>query len=278
MRYLVTGDAGFIGGRVRQRLTKLGHQVRGMDARDMQSTADYPKLDSTVGSFAPHMIVHCGASCSTRISLERPRADFVFNAVGTVNVAEVARTNGNIPVLYTSTVKVNPGQDGLVAPLGLSKKVGEDYLALYRQLYGLPVVTLQPSTVYGPGQRGDRNLGWVSHFVRSAVEGRQVEVYGSGEQSRDVLYIDDFVDLVVDVLSNFDSYEGGVFPVGGGPSNEVSLVQLLHHLGVTQWSRKPALPTDLGRVVTDNSAVTAVRGWTPVTSWVDGVRRTKEAL
>jgi nucleoside-diphosphate-sugar epimerase len=278
VRYLVSGDAGFIGGRLRERLTRLGHQVRGMDARNMASTADYPKLESTVDSFSPHVIVHCGASCSTRISLEKPRADFVFNAVGTVNVAEVARTHGNIPVLYTSTVKVNPGQDGLVAPLGLSKKVGEDYLALYRDLYGLPVVTLQPSTVYGPGQLGDRNLGWVSHFVRSAVEGKRIELYGSGDQTRDVLFIDDFVDLVVDILNNFDRYEGGIYPVGGGPSNEISLVQLLHHLGITQWTRKPALPTDLGRVVTDNSAVTGIRGWKPTTGWVDGVRKTREAL
>lgn len=278
MRYLVSGDAGFIGGHIRARLTRLGHQVRGMDARNMQSTSDYPKLDSVVDSFSPHVIVHCGASCSTRISLERPRADFVFNAVGTVNVAEVARTHGNIPVLYMSTVKVNPGQDGLVAPLGLSKKVGEDYLELFRQLYGLPVVVLQPSTVYGPGQKGDRNLGWVSHFIRCAVEGRQVELYGSGEQTRDILYIDDFVNLIVDILANFDEYEGGNYPVGGGPDNEISLLDLLHHLGITQWSRRPALPTDLGQVVTDNSSITEVSGWHPTTGWVDGVRKTRESM
>jgi nucleoside-diphosphate-sugar epimerase len=278
VRYLVTGDAGFIGGRIRERLSRIGHQARGMDARDGTSTSDYPKLDSIVDSFRPDVIIHCGASCSTRISLEKPRGDFVLNAVGTVNVAEVARSYGGIPVLYTSTVKVHPGDDGLIAPLGLSKRVGEDYLSLYRDLYDLPVVTLRPSTVYGPGQRGDRNLGWVSHFVRCAAEGHPVEVYGSGKQTRDVLYIDDFVDLVVDILHNFDRYEGGAYPVGGGPDNEISLVDLLRHLGVAKWVHRPALPTDLGEVVTDNSAISGIRGWKPTTGWVEGVRRTWEAM
>ena len=278
MKVLLSGHEGFIGGRYRAAWPQRGHAVYGMDKKSGRSTADYLQLDYMVQQVRPDVIVHCGASCSTRISLENPLIDFVDNAVGTVNVAEAARVNGGIPVLYVSTVKVASGADGRVAPLGLSKRIGEDYLAAYRQLYSLPSVVLQPSTVYGPGQVGDRNLGWVSHFIRCAANGITPTVYGPGTQSRDILYVDDFVHLMIDIVEHFDAYQGGVYPVGGGPDNEVSILGLLHHLGVTQYRREPAIPTDLARVVTDNTAVTRVRGWQPTTPWRVGVHATREAL
>jgi nucleoside-diphosphate-sugar epimerase len=278
VKILLSGHEGFIGCRALSAYRGRGHAVHGMDKKSKRSTADYLQLTETVRRFRPDVIVHCGASCSTRISLENPLIDFVDNAVGTVNVAEAARIAGGVPILYVSTVKVAPGADGLVAPLGLSKRIGEDYLAAFHQLYGLPAVVLQPSTVYGPGQVGDRNLGWVSHFIRCAAHGIQPTVYGAGTQSRDILYVDDFVSLMVDITENFDDYQGGVYPVGGGPENEVSILGLLHHLGVTQYKREPAIPTDLDRVVTDNSAATGVRGWRPTTPWHVGVHKTREAL
>lgn len=279
---LVTGDAGFIGSKTALALSALGHKVRGMDKKNGLSTANYPVLESMVSDVDPDLILHCGASCSTRISIDKPRMDFQDNAQGTLNVAEVSRQNGNIPIIYTSTVKVHPGSDGKVAPLGISKLVGEHYLEMYRDLYSVPSVILRPSTVYGPGQHGDRNLGWVSHFVRCAVEGSQLTVYGTGEQTRDVLYVDDFIKLLVDIVEHFEEYEGRttgtpVYPVGGGPENEISLNELLRHLGLT-YNRQPAIPTDLERVVTDNTMISSVRGWEPTTHWKLGVQKTKESM
>jgi nucleoside-diphosphate-sugar epimerase len=278
MRVLVTGDSGFIGSKTALALAALGHQVRGIDKKSGISTANAELFELSVKSFKPELIVHMGASCSTRVSIEKPTMDFTDNAVGTFNVAEMARTHGNIPVLYTSTCKVEAGADGLVAPLGLSKKVGEEYLTAYRKLFGLPTVILQPSTIYGPGQKGDRNLGWVSHFIRCAVEGSQPVVYGTGEQTRDILYIDDFIRLVVDIVENFEIYEGHIYPVGGGAENEISLNTLLHHLGMNQYTRQPAMPSDLVQVVQDNTAISSVNGWHPTTHWKTGVQKTRESL
>lgn len=282
MRVIVTGSAGFIGGATAGALTRRGHTVCGVDKREGCSTAHYETFSRRAAQFRPHLILHAGASCSTRISLDRPRQDFEDNAVGTLNVADIARHLGGVPVLYTSTCKVEPGADGLMAPLGLSKQVGERYLQLYSELYALPSVTLQPSTVYGPGQRGDANLGWVSHFVRCAVEGVPPAVHGTGQQSRDVLYIDDMVGLLVDIVEHFADYLGDqrapVYPVGGGRDNELSVIELLAHLGVGSYQRSPRLPTDLDHVVQDNGAISAVRGWSPAVGWVEGVARTRTAL
>lgn len=277
MRILVTGSAGFIGGHLVRALKARGHDIGQMDKQHGTPTTDVNALVAIMGLAKPEVIVHLGASCSTQVSLADPERDFVDNAVGTFNVAEAARAGGGIPVLFTSSVKVHAGADGKVAPLGLSKRVGEDYLRLYGSLYGLPHVILRPSTVYGPGQDGSAEAGWVTWFLRAVLEGRKITVHGDGTQSRDVLYIDDFAALLVDIAENFDAYQGHTYDIGGGPSNEVSLNALLDVLygpEARQVTYAKRLPGDLQQVVTDNAAVTAVRGWKPTVDWENGMRAT----
>jgi CDP-paratose 2-epimerase len=279
MRVLVTGSEGFIGRHAARRLHERGHHVTAVDKRNQLSTADLPTLQRIVDATEPEVIVHLGASCSTSVSLRSPAADFTDNAVGTFNVAEAARRTGGIPVLFTSSVKVHPGPDGLIAPLGQSKLVGEQYLRLYGDLYGLPHVILRPSTVYGRGQNGSPEAGWVTWFLRAVHEKRQITIHGDGTQSRDILHIGDLEGLLVDIVENFGAYQGRTYDVGGGPDNEVSLLDLLHGLETSTGVRPDVvhderLPGDLQRVVTDNEAISGVRGWKPTTSWIDGVRST----
>lgn len=276
MNILVTGAAGFIGSHLVRALHARGHQVVSSDKCDGRPTTDLAAFSAAVSFAEPDIIAHLGASCSTSRSLTDPAADFHDNAVGTFNVAEAARRAGGIPVVYTSTVKVHPGADGRIAPLGQSKLVGEQYLRLYRDLYNVPSVILRPSTVYGPGQDGSPEAGWVTWFLRAAHERRQITIHGDGSQSRDVLYIDDFTTLLVDIVENFPAYQGRTFDVGGGPENEVGLLELLGWLQMaydvpSNVVHSERLPGDLQQVVTDNTAVSAVRGWRPATPWRAGV-------
>lgn len=280
MNVLVTGSAGFIGSHLVSALTRRGHRVTGIDKQHGRPTTDRHALQCTVEAAEPDVIVHLGASCSTSVSLEDPARDFTDNVIGTFNVAEAARLAGNVPVLFTSSVKVNPGADGKIAPLGLSKQTGENYLALYGDLYGLPHVILRPSTVYGPGQAGTAEAGWVTWFLRACWERRQITIHGDGTQSRDILHIDDMTALLVDICEHFDAYQGiECYDVGGGPDNELSLLDLLKLWEADTGNRPDVvhderLPGDLQRVVTDNTAITSVRGWAPTTGWLDGVRQT----
>ncbi len=280
MKVLVTGAAGFIGSHLVRQLDARSHTAASADKRHGRPTTDLGTFTRTVEAVEPEVIVHLGASCSTSASLADPAADFHDNAVGTFNVAEAARQAGGIPVLFTSSVKVYPGADGNVAPLGLSKRVGEDYLRLYGALYGLPSVILRPSTVYGPGQDGSPEAGWVTWFLRAALERQEITIHGDGTQSRDILHIDDFTRLLVDIVEHFDAYQSSTpYDVGGGPRNEVSLLDLIHGLETAVGGRHPVvhdarLPGDLQRVVTDNTAISGVRGWAPEVSWADGVRET----
>jgi len=276
---LVTGAAGFIGRHLTRALDTRGHTVTAADKRNGRPTTDLDAFQRTLSAVEPEVIVHLGASCSTQVSLADPAADFHDNAIGTFNVVEAARRAGGIPVLFTSSVKVYPGPDGLIAPLGQSKLVGEQYLRLYGDLYGLPHVILRPSTVYGPGQDGTAEAGWVTWFLRAFWEWKQITVHGDGTQSRDILYIDDCTQLLVDIVEHFDAYQGRTYDVGGGPDNEVSLLDLLSGLEMSIGVRPDVvhderLPGDLQRVVTDNTSISGVRGWKPTTHWVDGVRST----
>lgn len=279
MNILVTGAAGFIGSHLTTALQDRGHTVIAVDKRHGSPTTELDAFQEALEATQPELIVHLGASCSTQTSLRDPAADFTANAVGTFNVAEAARRAGGIPVLFTSSVKVHPGPDGLIAPLGQSKLVGEQYLRLYGDLYGLPHVILRPSTVYGPGQDGTAEAGWVTWFLRAFWNRQQITIHGHGDQTRDILYISDFTALLVDITEHFDAYQGHTYDVGGGPDNELGLLELLHRLELETGTRVDTvhdapLPGDLQRVVTDNTAISSVRGWKPTTPWIDGVRST----
>ncbi len=278
MKVLITGSSGFIGSHLHDALGWRGHQVEGWDKEYGETTADLEAFTKKVWDFLPDVIVHAGASCSTGVSLRDPAKDFTDNAVGTFNVCEASRQVGGIPVVFLSTVKVHVGYDGLVAPLGVSKRVGEMYLHMYGEVFGVPYVINRPSTVYGPRQDGTSDSGWVTWFIKAALEDRQITINGDGTQSRDILYVADFTRLLVDQVENFSLYRGGVYEIGGGPDNVVSLNQLLEHLGHTDTVTAERLPGDLQGTVTDNTVIGDVNGWAPTTSWRDGVEKTKEWL
>lgn len=273
MRIAVTGAAGFLGTALVNKLQERNHLVSSLDPKYGNPTYDFDSMEVTLTDFEPDIIAHLGASGSTPLSFRNPRLDFRNNALGTFNVVDWARQR-NIPVLYTSTVKVHPGYDGKVAPYGLSKKIGEDYV----KLYDIPYIINRMSTVYGPGQNGSADCGWLYWFLKAAKTNQTITINGDGTQSRDVLYVDDVIGLLVDQIENFPSYQNRTYDVGGGQENELSLLDLLHKLNYNNFVFGPRMPADLQRVVSDNSLVTSVRGWKPDTNWLNGLDKTWESI
>jgi CDP-paratose 2-epimerase len=273
MKVLVTGHEGFIGGNLFSRLDN----VIGMDKKSFQSTSDYELLSNTVSEHKPDIIVHLGANCSSQISLREPNLDFIDNVIGTFNVCEIARLN-NLPVIFNSTMKVYPGEDGIVPPYGISKQVGEDYLKMYHEVYGLNYIINRPSSVYGPGQDGSEDGGWFTWFIKAFVQDKTITLFGDGTQTRDVLYIDDCVDLLIDQIENFDLYKNNEYDFGGGPENIVSLNELLDTLDYHKVVQKDKLPGDVQHFSNDNIKTNSINGWSPKTNWRIGLERTYEWL
>jgi nucleoside-diphosphate-sugar epimerase len=273
MRLLITGHQGFIGGHLLKRYPKEA----GIDKKSGRSTSEYSLLDGLVQLRKPDLIVHLGANCSTQISLRDPQLDFTDNVVGTFNVCEVARKR-NIPIIFNSSMKVYPGEDGIITPYGLSKLVGEQYIKMYHELYNLEYIINRPSSVYGPNQDGSEDGGWFTWFIKAYVQNKTVTLFGDGTQTRDVLYIDDHVDLLVDQIENFDLYKNNEYDFGGGPENVLSLNTLLETLDYDRIIEDKKLPGDVQHFANDNIAVGKINGWSPKVGWQEGLERTKEWL
>jgi CDP-paratose 2-epimerase len=255
-------------------------------------------------------IFHLAAQVAVTDSVRDPRNDFEVNALGTLNVLEGARLSGRSPVVvYTSTNKVYGGLEDLEArqletryelpalpdgvpetrpvdfhsPYGCSKGAADLYAIDYARIYGIPAVSLRQSCIYGPWQYGNEDQGWIAHFLIRALRGDPITLYGDGRQVRDVLFVDDLVDLYDAVLAAPDKIAGRAFNVGGGPGLTVSLVEFLEHIRTAEGldvevSFDDWRPGDQRVYVSDVRRVADELGWRPSTSLADGTRKLRSWL
>ncbi|MEQ8515721.1 MAG: GDP-mannose 4,6-dehydratase [Chromatocurvus sp.] len=196
------------------------------------------------------VVVHLAAQVAVTNSVVSPREDFEINALGTLNVLEAARDAGHNPVvLYASTNKVYgaleqvpmrslqtrfsfaPGHPGIDeqqpldfhSPYGCSKGCGDQYVRDYNRIYGLPTVVLRQSCIYGPRQFGIEEQGWLAWLIIAALHARPISIYGDGRQVRDVLHVEDLLDVYDAAVAQIDVAAGEVFNVGGGPKNSIAV-------------------------------------------------------
>ena len=206
-------------------------------------------------------VFHLAAQVAVTTSMLDPRDDFEINILGTLNILEVLRERGGaVPLIFASTNKVYgdlsdldfaledeayvPTDAAIRAhgipetrpldfhtPYGVSKGAADQYVLDYARSFGVPTAVLRMSCIYGRGQMGTEDQGWVAHFLIRALEGKPITLYGDGHQVRDILDVSDAVDAYVQAWRRIDEVQGRAFNLGGGPDNAVSLRQLLGHIG-----------------------------------------------
>jgi UDP-glucuronate 4-epimerase len=238
---LVTGGAGFIGSHLVDRLLAEGREVVGIDAftgyysrrrkeRNLESASrkggfrlvegDLLDLDLDGLVRGVDGIVHLAGEPGVRRSWGGALRRYLErNVVSTERLLEAAWRNGVPRFVYASSSSVYGSDPGHpvdedyprrpTSPYGLSKLAAEELIQLYRRERGVPGTILRYFTVYGPRQRPEMA---VSRFIFSALRGRPVDVYGDGEQIRDMTYVADAVDATVAALDA----PPGVYNVGGG--------------------------------------------------------------
>jgi CDP-paratose 2-epimerase len=251
------------------------------------------------------VIYHLASQVAVTTSVQDPRHDFEVNALGTFNVLEAARMSGRQPiVLYSSTNKVYGGMEDVVvvesssgyeyrdypngisetypldfhSPYGCSKGAGDQYVRDYARIYDLPTVVFRQSCIYGPRQFGVEDQGWVAWFLIAAVTGRPITIYGDGKQVRDVLWVDDLLDLYDRALERIDVAAGQVYNVGGGPDNTLAVWQELGPMLQSLLGRDIEVARDDWRPGDQRIFVADIRkaerelDWRPTTGKEDGVR------
>ena len=298
MRAVVTGGAGFIGSHVVDALLARGdevhvlddlsHGTRGNVAEGAQfHQGDIRRNSADVFSeVKPEVCFHLAAQADVRVSVERPDLDADVNVVGTLRVLEAAREH-DAKLVFSSTGGAIYGEcDGPatedhprnpLAPYGVSKLAGEEYIAAYNRLYQAGHVSLRFGNVYGPRQDPHGEAGVVAIFMNRLRDGGTPRIYGDGRQTRDYVYVGDVVAATLAAAS----HEGGVFNVGTG--EETSVVDLYERIQrVAGSEREPefadARPGELQRSVLDASLAQRELGWTPQHSLDDGLAATWQWL
>lgn len=259
MRVLVTGSHGFIGSHLMRALDQRGDIVLGLDKKHGEDLADRRARWAAIAaaSLGPDVIVHLASVCSTPGSVKDPMGTFDDTVVSTAMVLEAARAGG-IPVHVTSSVKARDG----MTPYGAAKRMVELWATEYQKAYGLPIIINRPGTIYGPGQEGSEDSGWIAWFCKARDEGLPVVINGDGLQLRDLLHVHDYVRLILTQIDNISLYEAKTWDVGGGERNTVSVAQMAAHLGLSATFGPPRYG-DAAVYVGDND----VPAWEPRIAW-----------
>jgi UDP-glucose 4-epimerase len=292
VRALVTGGAGFIGSHLVDALLRRGDEVSVIDDLSSGDRANLPaRVDlveadvanpatiERVALLRPDIVFHLAAQVSVARSMGDPDRDRDINVAGTRHVLAGAAGAGSARVVFVSSGGAIYGEaacaseEASIAPAsyyGIHKFTAERYVALG----GLPYAIARLANVFGPRQRGDLEGGVVAVFSERLRARQPVTIYGSGDQRRDFIHVND---VIAALLVMGETCRNGLWNVGTGEETTVS--ELLHELegvlgAAVEVRHLPARPGDIFASSLSFGRIRTELGWRPRLSLLDGLRAT----
>lgn len=303
---LLTGAAGFIGFRTADKLLEQGYSVVGVDNMNdyydvrvkehrlslLSGKQDFEFLRMDIESqedvntlFDRHEfagVINLAARAGVRYSLQDPHVYMRTNAMGTLNLLEAMRSHGVPKLVLASTSSLYAGQEmpfmetlavnTPISPYAASKKAAEVLAYSYHFLYGLDVSVMRYFTVYGPAARPDMSI---FRFTKWIDEGKPIELFGDGTQSRDFTYVDDIAQGTIKALKPL-GYE--IINLGGGrnPVSMNRIIQMLEKLLGKKAcvNQRPFHKADLTETWADIEKAGRLLHWKPEIELEEGLERT----
>ncbi len=303
---LLTGAAGFIGAKTAELLLEEGFEVIGLDnlndyydvhikqyrlgkltgKKGFQfnkiDIENYSSLERLFKENKIAAVVNLAARAGVRYSLENPHIYLSTNAQGTLNLLEAMRLNGVKKMVLASTSSLYAGQkmpfsedlpvNQPISPYAASKKAAEAMAYSFHYIYGLDISVVRYFTVFGPAGRPDMS---VFRFIKWIDEGKPLELFGDGSQSRDFTYLDDIAKGTVKALKNV-GYE--IINLGGG-NNPKSINYIINklegYLGKKAIiEKKPFHKADMLKTWADITKAKRILDWQPGVDVDEGLELT----
>jgi len=307
VRAVVTGGAGFIGSTLVDRLVARGDDVLIIDDLSTGSAdnladaraagsgtvelavADIGETGTAelVAGHRPDVVFHLAAQADVRLSVDAPVSDARTNVIGLLRVLDGAHAGGARKLVFASSGGTIYGEadpallpfdedtpQRPVSPYGVAKLAGGLYLDVYGALHSLAGTTLALANVYGPRQDPQGEAGVVAIFAGRLLSGRPCTVFGTGDQTRDFVYVADVADAL---LAAAERADGQLLNIGTGVETSVNdLYRTMAGMvgGPDDPERGSARPGELDRSALDPTRAASELGWRPATSLDDGLRAT----
>jgi nucleoside-diphosphate-sugar epimerase len=306
--HLVTGGAGFIGSHLVAALVARGDRVRVLDDLSSGRLENLGEGVGEPGSGAPIELLrgditdpeacleaargcdgvfHEAAQVSVPRSIEDPERSYEVNVMGTLRVLEAARAAGVGRAVFAASSaaygdsevlpKVEDFPVNPLSPYASGKIAGEHLMAVWGRCYGMRTVCLRYFNVFGPRQVDDSPYtGVIALFARALLEGRAPTIFGDGEQSRDLTYVDNVVEANLAAMEA-DVPPGTVVNVGGG--ERITINELYRAMAEGLGSsleavHGPGRPGDVRHSLASVERARELLGWSPRVGWREGLERT----
>lgn len=240
------------------------------------------------GTRGVELLVHLAASTGVGLSVENPILDMEVNVTGTLNLLDASRQNRVQKFIFASSgasigeteppihEKIAPKP---VSPYGASKLAGEGYCSAYYSTFGIKTIALRFGNVYGPLSKHKSSV--VAKFIRQAMNGEILEIYGNGKQTRDFIYIDDLTDAII-LAANADT-GGEVFQIATCRETTITeIAEIVKELVAKETGKKTKIiyvaprPGDVKRNFSDVSKAKRILKFEAKYNLPIGLKRTFE--
>ncbi len=307
MKCVVTGAGGFIGSHLAETLINEGHEVVVIDRfstgkkDNLSAIRDNPRLTVVKRDICEDIsdifsqknidvVFHMAAMPKVQYSIEHPIETHTSNVNGTLNVLEMCRIHGVKRFVFSSSCAVYGNHQEIpfretfhtmpISPYGVHKLVGEQYSAMYYNLYGLETVNLRYFNAFGPRQdhRGDyANL--LGKFITRIKRGEAPTIWGDGKNTRDYVHVSDIVRAnILAATTTSGVYFGQTINIGSGRALSVNdvyeKIMGVHPTRIAPIHTPPVV--EIRHAIADITKAQSLLGWQPHVRFEDGLEETYE--